>query len=205
MNPNQYFKMKKQRENRKDTVRLKKNIKQGIRVFDAILILFFLAIAVLAIYNKVYLEEFVLQELQNSGLVTLGFINFILELIPQLVAPVAMVFSALALGFNPHLVIIVGITGSFLGSIAGYQVGKKYGFNVLNYLFEDVQIQKAVDFMNKYGKIAVFLAAISPLPYVPMIIGALDMNRKNFTLFGLLPRALGLIIAGYSFYFLTLI
>mgnify|MGYP000957820189 CR=1 FL=1 len=60
-------------------------------------------------------------------------------------------------------------------------------------------LDKAIGFMNVYGKVAILVAAIFPLPYVPMIIGALGVNPRNFSLFGLLPRAVGLATFGYLF------
>jgi len=194
----------KKRRKKIDHKTIKRHVDRGIKIFDALLILAFVILAIVAIYNQQYLEEFVLKELQNYGLIVLFFINFLLEFIPQMITPVATLLPSLALGLNPHLTILFVVSGSLIGSIAGYEVGTKYGFSVLTWLFEEVKIQKAVDFMNKYGKIAVFLAAISPLPYIPMVIGALKMSKKNFSLFGLLPRAIGLAVAGYSFYIIAL-
>lgn len=49
----------------------------------------------------------------------------------------------------------------------------------------------------KKRKIIVPIAAISPLPYLPVLLGAMNFSKQNFIIYGLIPRALSFIIFGY--------
>ena len=49
---------------------------------------------------------------------------------------------------------------------------------------------------KKYGKWAVFLAAIGPIPWVPFcwLAGSFKMKFKKFAFYGLIPRAIRIAI-----------
>ena len=60
---------------------------------------------------------------------------------------------------------------------------------------------KLTKFMEDKGKFAVFIAAISPIPYFPFLIGALPFKRINFYIFGIIPRIIGLVLAATVIYY----
>lgn len=185
-----------------EKINLKKDgFRIGIQIFDFLLIIVLLVLIVLSIFYSEFFKAVVFSILYDYGFFALFIINFFLEFIPQLITPIGTLVPALAFGLNPHFSILVVILGSFFGSSLGYLVGVNTGFDFLRNIISQKKINKLVYFMNKYGKLAVFIAAISPLPYIPMVIGALNMNKKNFILYGLIPRALGLITFGYGIYF----
>lgn len=181
--------------------RLLRRLRRSVEIFDLIVVLSFIAIAILAIYNRAVFENLLAEGIQQYGYYALFAVNFLLEFVPQVIAPALALASSIAGGLNVHLAILVGVFASFLGSVSGYEIGLENGFELLEDIVKKRNVNKVVNFMNNYGKYAVLAAALSPLPYVPMIIGALNMNRKNFALFGLIPRAIGLIVVGYAFYF----
>jgi len=181
--------------------RIRRGIQHGIGFIDFLLVVFFVVVAVISITDRPALEQFMTIRIIKYGVMGLFLINFFLEFVPQIITPFATLLMSLITILNPHVVIIAVVLGSFCGSITGYFIGRKYGFPLLYDLFEKKKADKAVSFMKKYGNPAVLLAAISPFPYIPMVIGALGMSKKRFIFFGLIPRALGLIGIGYAFYF----
>ena len=67
-------------------------------------------------------------------------------------------------------------------------------------MFGNKIFKKAERGINKKGKIIVAIAAVSPVPYIPMVLGAIKMARKEFILWGILPRSIGIIISAVIFY-----
>jgi len=179
--------------------RKKRIVRRSIEVIDILIIIGIVALIVWSIINRAYLQNLVSKEVQRNGLIAMFIIILFLELIPQLINPI---FVSIPLMFliNPYLVLLVAIISSTVGSILGYFIGKKFGFKLLPYFMKEKNIEKTSNFINKAGRFILVLAAISPLPYVPMIWGILDMRGKNFILFGLLPRAIGLFLMNYLVY-----
>jgi membrane protein DedA with SNARE-associated domain len=176
----------------------------GISIFDFVIVLALIGLAILSYSNQTLVKDIINTNILKFGFIGIFFANFFIELIPQYFHPIAILVPSLLIGLNAPLVMFVVAMGSFVGSVLGYEIGKKYGFGILVNFFDKKKIDKTVEFMNNHGRIAVFIAAISPVPYVPMIIGSLNMTRKNFTIFGLAPRVLSIFVVGYLVYFRVL-
>lgn len=178
-----------------------RKIRIFIQIFNFFIVLLFLAAILFAVIKKDQLSLIASSSIQTYGLIALFAVNFLLEFIPQFLTPFLMYFPALLAGLNIHLSVVIAVVASFFGSLAGYILGEKYGFPVLSFFFKQESVDKAVVFMNEYGKISILIAAVTPLPYIPMIIGSLEVSRKNFMFYGLIPRAIGLAVFGYLVYF----
>lgn len=177
----------------------KVRLRRGVLIFDFFLIVLFVALVIIGLTNRAGLEQFLSARILSYGVAGLFAVNFFLEFIPQIITPFITLVVALSTFTNLHLAIFTVVLGSFFGSWIGFEVGKKYGFDIMLDFLGQKKTGVAIRFMNRYGRLAVFLASISPLPYIPMIIGALNMTRKNFVFFGLLPRAIALFAVGYGF------
>lgn len=144
----------------------------------------------------------IIQDKITSGVYIYGIpgiflIGILLDLIPQIVSPNAILAIVLLAGLNVHISIFVIVAGSTIGSVIGYLLGKKYMFRIVNCTVRPKNVIKMTNSMNLHGKWAVPLAALTPLPYLPILIGALNFSKKNFIIYGLIPRALGIILTGY--------
>jgi len=184
-------------------IKRKKSVKKYKKILDVInfiVVSSFILLAIYMIYNKTSFEVKTLTSVQEYGFLALFVINFFLEFIPQLITPIFTYLPALLLGMNPYWSILTIILGSFCGSFAGYSLGRKFGFDIIEDFFGEKKCKGVVSFMDKYGRFAVFFAAITPFPYVPMIVGSLKLSRRNFIFFGMIPRALALIVFGYLFF-----
>ena len=71
-----------------------------------------------------------------------------------------------------------------------------------NILAKDKAVNRLTRWINKYGKIVIPIAALSPLPYLPVVIGSMNFSRRNFIIYGLIPRSIGFVIYGFLVYFL---
>ena len=84
-----------------------------------------------------------------------------------------------------------------IGGLLGFWLGKKYGFRMVCAMAKKESIQTILRFKDKYGNFFMFLSAFSPLPYFPIIFGAVLVEKKDFIVYGLIPRALFIIAGAY--------
>jgi undecaprenyl-diphosphatase len=124
-----------------------------------------------------------------------------LELVPNLLNPYIVLIVGIGSGINVFLAVLLSCAGSAAGSMIGFEVGKKYGLRFVQPFFRQKSLEKIFDFWKKYGKWFVFAAALTPLPYVPLIFGAFGMKRKDFLIFGIAARLAGLAAVGFAIYF----
>ncbi len=179
----------------------KPNIRRRIKILDLVIALVIVALSAWAILKYQFFQQELTREIAVYGIVGLFFISFILDFVPQIVNPYFLIVAALSAGLNAHFSIILVVLGSALGSMLGLKVGRKYGFEFICTLFKEKTILKILRFWERYAKIFVFFTAFTPLPYFPIVFGSLEMPKKDFIKFGLIPRVVGLLIFGYGFYF----
>jgi membrane protein YqaA with SNARE-associated domain len=140
------------------------------------------------------------QTAQTNGLISIGIFSFVLDLIPQYVPPHIFILTYKLIGLNLLNILIIVIIGSTAGSLFGFEIGKrlKKHDGIFN-LVGEKKIKIFEDGLNGWKKLIVSLAAISPIPYIPLILGMLSMSRKNFIIFGVVPRIIGFIVLGIFF------
>lgn len=176
-------------------------LKRRMQIIDVILALIIVGFMIFSLINYNNLKQQMTQEVEISGLVGVFILTFFLEFIPQIMNPILGVLAALTAQINVHFVVLTAVIASFMGSVLGFWIGKKYGSKYVYALFERKTILKIHNFWEKYGKWFVLVSAVTPVPYVPMIFGALHMKWKDFALYGLLPRILNFAVPGYAFYY----
>lgn len=160
----------------------------------AVLLTLFMVIAIIAglSYEDVFKTE-ISSKIARYGLIGILVVSFTIEFLPQYFSPHILLTGGLISGVNPLFVLIGILLGTFLGSMAGFELGRKIGENAIEDLFGKKKYAMVKRGMNSYGKWYFALAAVSPLPYVPMIVGSLNMNYRNFIIFGIIPRMIGLV------------
>lgn len=159
-----------------------------IKVIDIVVILIILGMSIFALIKYSFFRGELARGVGEFGLVGVFIMAFILESIPQIIHPFSSVILATGLGTNVFYATLFVCVGSFFGALAGFEIGRKYGFGLICPLLSKKSLTKTVYLWDKYGHVFVFIAAISPLPYFPMIFGSLGMRRKFFWMFGLIPR-----------------
>ena len=170
-----------------------------IKCLIGFVIVVILSITLYAFINRVSLNENFSYQILAYGTPALFYISIILDLIPQVLSPVIVLGTGIVAGLNPYLAIIATVLGSALGSILGFVLGKQYMYGAVDILTSKKATERLTHLTNKYGKIIVPLAAISPLPYLPVVLGAINFSKRNFIFFGLIPRAVS--IVGYGLLF----
>ncbi|MCU0642171.1 MAG: VTT domain-containing protein [archaeon] len=160
-----------------------------------------LVLFVAGIAYRVNVEEKVQTSIAIYGFVGLFVIVFLFEFIPQILSTYIPVTTALLFGMDPFAVCIISIVASAMGSIPAFEIGRKASRRFINDVIDKRAHRKVERYANTWGKWVVVIAAFSPLPYIPMLFGALKLTRKNFYIYGVLAKTVDFIV---SIAFLTI-
>lgn len=179
-----------------------KEVRKSIRIVVIFTILITLAILVFTFSAIAFSEEDISYRITKYGLPSLFVLSLVFDMIPQVVSPIVTLSLAIAAGIKVYLVVPTVILGSLIGSVISFSVGKKYMFRSVEVLAKNSHAKKLTYLVNRYGKIIVPIAALSPLPYLPVVIGSMNMTRKNFIIFGLIPRSISFIAYGLLTHFI---
>lgn len=164
-----------------------------------------------AVKERWFLDnEILLTKIKSFGL--LAPLCFILIQIVQVVLPVipggasclvgVMAFGAVG-GF------IYNYVGLVLGSICSFLLSRKFGMSIINKLFKEKDIKKALDKINnsKYDLIFFLIILLPGLPddLFCYISGITKMSLKKFTLIILICKPLTLLVYSICFQFFPII
>jgi len=180
---------------------VKKTYQKRIRLLDFFVLSFILILGVIWMVKYRFFEAELTDAAISLGALGIFFIIFILEVIPQLMSPFIIMIALISSGFNIHVTMFSILLGSIIGSIWGFNLGKKYGLNLVCAMLEQKSLNKLFLFLNRYGYLFILVSALTPLPYFPIFFGALNISKKEFIRYGVIPRSLGLLSLGYAIYF----
>lgn len=193
---------------KKAKIRIKQSIKKHpkltttgkyiIKLIGFSFILFSLLIFIYVISNYGNLNEQAKEVIGIYGYMGTFVIAFLVDMLFQPLGPELPLITGLLSGLNPWIIIILVVLGSSIASYFGYFLGRKYGKKGVKRLYRNKVYNKWCNYYNKYGKITLTLAALTPLPYVPFcwFSGILNMKLKNFFLFAILPRSIRILAVG---------
>ena len=179
-----------------------------LTIIGIVAVIFFIYFAV---KERWFLDnEILLTKIKSFGL--LAPLCFILIQIVQVVLPVipggasclvgVMAFGAVG-GF------IYNYVGLVLGSICSFLLSRKFGMCIINKLFKEKDIKKALDKINnsKYDLIFFLIILLPGLPddLFCYISGITEMSLKKFTLIILIGKPLTLLVYSICFQFFPII
>jgi len=176
----------------------RQELRRGIEIIDVLIAMVLVVLAIISLIYYAPLKNQISTQVETYGLIGLFLISGFMEFIPQIFNPIFPMIVLIAAGFNVHFTIIVTALGSMAGSFFGFEVGRKYGSAFISSIFDDEAMFKIENFMKKYGNLCVTIAALTPVPYVPIVFGALGQVRKDFFVWGIIPRILSFIFLGYA-------
>src|SRR3989338_1321498 len=91
-----------------------------------------------------------------------------------------------AYGLNIFFLIPMIFVATFLGGLAGYEIGvhliKLQNFSFFKKILKQDHIDKAHEFFNRHGKVAIAFARFVPIvrTFVPIVAGVAGMNYASF-------------------------
>jgi membrane protein YqaA with SNARE-associated domain len=181
----------------------KMDLKKSVRIFDLIIISLIIAASIYLILDYKEVMANASEDIEHYGLWALFIFTFLFEFLPQFISPDYSLLLAIGIGVNAYSVVIVTIVASAVGSWLAFLIGYYYGFGVIAQFFSEYQLSRILRVWGKHGKWFVLAAGTVPLPipYIPVIFGALRMSKKDFILWGIIPRLIGFIITGIVGYY----
>lgn len=173
-------------------MKLAKLVIKGVSL-SVIVLMFTLLIYSIANYAQVH--KWATEYILSYGLVAIFVLSLFFDLFPQYLSAHALILIAAGLArSNLFIVSLVVLAATFLASILGFAIGKYLEEGFLEEVFGKENYRKIEKGMREKGKWYVAISAVSPLPYIPILFGALDMDWKEFFLWGIIPRMAGFVI-----------
>lgn len=168
-------------------------------IFELTVIILIVILFILSFVFKSQMKEFVTKELVIYGFITMGVLSFLFELLPQYITPHLLLIQASILELPMLKSLVVVIVCSLLGSALGFEIGKHYGKKIIRKIYEKkfFSIERGI---KKHERWILAVAAVSPIPYIPLIFGSIGVTRMNFIIYGLIIRAIGLVV--FSLFFI---
>lgn len=161
------------------------------KIFIGILLLILIGIVLLVLFNLDFFNEFVKKYVKKYGLIGILVLSFFADLFEQPIGPEVPASLGVLFGLNIILVLVFSIIGSYGGGLVNYFIGRKYLSFEVKEAFDKGDYKRWHKLFYKYGKLALVLAAISPIPWVAFcwLAGSFRMKLRQFVLYGLIPRA----------------
>ena len=172
-------------------------LRRKIEILGIVVSIILVAISILSLLFYGFYREKITEGILASGKILLFLSVAFLEFIPQMISSHFPLIVSIFSGINVFEAVIIAVFASLISTLLAFELGKKFGWEFICSLSEPKKLIKITDFWNKYGKWFVFVSAFTPLPYFPLVFGALQMSRKKMWLFGIIPRIISFILLGY--------
>lgn len=161
-----------------------------------------IVLLVFALLNYFYFNIDFTERVLYFGYVGIFIFSFLTEFFPQaILSPHAFMLGAILFSFDFHLSLLLAVFGSIFGSMLGYEFGASLNKRLVHRISDEKSRTETRRWLIHGEKIIFVLAAITPIPFTPMIFGSLGTNRFNFWIYGVLSRALGIILSAAVFLF----
>lgn len=164
------------------------------KLFAWIMTLGVIALFIAGVIYRVEIGENVETGIATYGLIGLFVLVFLFDFLPQIMSTYIPVTSAMLFGMNPIAVCIVSIVASAIGSVLAFEIGSNASKGFLSHVINIKDHKKVEAGVNKWGKWVLLIAAFTPLPYIPLLFGALKLTRRNFWIYGVAAKTLDFIV-----------
>jgi len=170
------------------------------KLLFTITVLFAIAFTTIFVLSVIYsseIESLLGANLQSYGGTILFLLALFIELIPNYLSPHLGILNAYALNLNLDTTIAFLLLGSITGSLLGFELGKVYGVKLADNFVSVKKINQIEKVLNNKGRWGVLMASLSPVPYFPIVLGSIKLSWKNFIIFGVVPRSIGIILLAW--------
>lgn len=167
--------------------------------FSVLFLVIILLIFLVILYNFSRVESGIAVFVSVYGYVAIFATAFLVDLIMQPIGPEIPLISGIIAGANIFYVILFTAVGSTLASITGYLLGRKYGAYGFRKLYNEKVYKKWRRKYRKNGRLVLAIAAVTPVPYVPVcwISGMFHMRKRSFFVFGILTRIIRILTVSF--------
>jgi len=156
-------------------------------VFITILIVLIYIISVN--YNSI--NSFIQEDIGAYGYPAIFLFSFLTDAIDQPIVPEVTAILGVVYGLDVLFVFLCAAAGISLVGFINFNIGRKvFKYKLEEFCSKNKNI-KYYNLYSKYGKWALLLVALTPLPYVTFVwlSGAFGMKFRTFFVFGMLAKA----------------
>ncbi len=175
-------------------------LKYIITSYKLLFLIVIILVFILSVLDYPLLKDKIAGLVSSYGFLALFVISFSMEIVPQYLSPHLALIIAYFSKMNLLLALFVVLIGSTTGSVLAFTLGRAYGDSLVYKFIDESSVFKFKKVINEHGKWYVLVAALSPLPYIPLILGMLKMSNKIFLLYGIIPRMIGIVIVSIAIY-----
>ena len=147
--------------------------------------------------------DIVLQWAQSLGVGGLILVSVIESIFSPILPDFILIPLALAKPEKAIYYAIIATLASVFGGIFGYGIGQKIGASAVQRFVPAKYITRMEALFEKYGGWAIFIGAISPIPYkfISITAGTFGVNKPVFLVSSLLGRAKRFLLEGLLIYY----
>lgn len=170
-----------------------------IKIVGVIFLVLIISIFIFVFAYFSALEEEIMSFVSRYGYASIFSTSFLTDFFMQPIGPDIPLVAGIVAKLNIVLVFCMTWSGSTLASIVSYRLGRFYGAYGFKQVYGEMKYKKWHRFYQRHGRFTLFLAALTPVPYVPFcwISGIFKMSKNNFLMYGILPRAVRLVGVTY--------
>jgi len=127
------------------------------------------------------LKIWAVQTVESYGYAGIFLISYT-ESIAQPVPPDPFIAGGTALGLDPLIAALIATVASVLGGLTAHTLGMKLGEPAVRRIVGEKHFVKGEALFNRFGAVAVFAAAVTPIPFkvVCWLAGIFEMRRTPF-------------------------
>ncbi|MFH1359319.1 MAG: VTT domain-containing protein [archaeon] len=173
-----------------------------VRIISFVLGLVVIGVFIYLAFRYGYLGKDV-ESIFGKGVLKYGYVavfifSFLLEAAPQ---PFASSLVPLAIGVLVGLdfeaLIAYTLIAVVLASLVSYWVGIFFGKRIVVKIVGKERFLSYELYFQKYGKAAMIILAVTPIPYFPILGGIFKMKFNDFVVYAVIPRIAQVIAYGY--------
>jgi membrane protein YqaA with SNARE-associated domain len=169
-----------------------------------LMILVFLILIISLSYNAV--NSFIEKNVQAYGYPAVFVFSFLCDIIDQPIVVEIPSVLGVAYGLNVLYVFLFAVSGMSIIGIINFNIGRIFFRNKPSSICSTKKYNNYCRLFNKYGKLSLLIAALTPIPYVAFVwlSGAFGMKFRDFFIFGTLAKAfrLGFFLLAFKLAFL---
>jgi len=158
------------------------------------------ALVFLVVFAKyATLEQEIQQYVSVYGFIAIFVIAFVVDILMQPIGPEIPLIAGIVSGLNVFGVVLFTALGSALASLVGYWLGQKYGHKGFMKIYPEKVYKKWKRRYLRNGNLVLAIAALSPVPYVPVcwLSGMFEMKKMHFVFFGIVTRIARIVGVAY--------
>jgi len=166
--------------------------------------IFILIIFILGVLFFTHVKVFINLIVSEYGYVGIFAMSLITDLLVQPVVPDIPLIAGILGGLNPWLVLVASVFGVYIALLIAYYIGKKIGAPGIERIVGKKTYQKIYN--HKFGaKWFMFISALTPIPYIPYLVGLWQFSLKDTLFYVVLPRTIRIIILFVFTYYLGIV